>query len=243
MRFKDMPKLPLVMIAGMFLIGVIVYPSLPDQIPTHWGPTGQIDAYAAKSFWSVFFAPLMALGLYLLLWFVPYLDPKRANVIRSKEVYNIVIELVTGLFTVIFIGTLFAANNPSFPMDKIISVGVGVLFIVLGNYMGRVKRNWTIGVRYPWTVSDDVVWAKTNRLGGRIFMVSGVLAIVGAFLPGMWGVALMLVPALAMLPITYFYSMNLYRQRHPDEMAYPEPQPEEPQGRGANDTTHSPSGS
>jgi uncharacterized membrane protein len=222
MSFKDMPKLPLALIALMIVVGVIVYPSLPAQIPTHWGASGQIDAWSAKSVWSVFLPVIIASGLYLLLWLMPYLDPKRGNLIRSKRVYGIVLELVVGLMTVVFVGTLMASFNQAFPMAQILEFGAGVMFIVLGNYMGRVKRNWTLGVRYSWTLSDDTVWAKTNRLGGRLFMVAGALSVVGAFLSPLAGVVFLLVPALVILPVTYVYSMRLYKQLHPEEMEPPQ---------------------
>jgi len=212
-----MPKLPLALIAAMFAAGAFMYGRLPARIPTHWGASGAIDAYSTKSFGSVFALPLVAIGIYVLLWLIPYFDPKRANLIRSKSAYGIVIDLVSGLLTVVFFGTLFAASDTAFPMDKMVSAGVGVMFIVIGRLMGTIERNWTMGVRYPWTVLDDVVWAKTNRLGGKLFMVAGVLALVGVVLPSGWGIALMLVPALAMLPITYVYSMRLYKQRHPED--------------------------
>jgi uncharacterized membrane protein len=225
-KFKDMPKLPLVLIAAMFVVGAVAYPGLPEQIPMHWGPSGQIDAWGTKSLLSVFFAPLLALGLYVLMWVMPYLDPKRANLLRSRQVYSIVIELMTGLLTAVFVGTLLAAGNHSFPMSGVIEVGVGIMFIVLGNYMGRVKRNWTMGVRYSWTLSDDTVWTKTNRLGGRLFMAAGVLAVVGAFLPPLVGLAFIVVPAFVILPVTYVYSMRLYRQLHPDDVGEPPAPPD-----------------
>jgi uncharacterized membrane protein len=223
MKFKDLPKLPLVLIAAMFVVGALVYPQLPARIPMHWGAAGQIDGWAAKSVFSVFFAPLMTLGIYVLMWFVPYLDPQRANLMRSKQVYAIALELVAGLMTIVFLGQLYAAFNQSLPMASIVEVATGVMLVVIGNYMGRVKRNWTMGVRTRWTLSDDTVWAKTNRLGGRLFIVAGVLAIVGAFMPPLVSVALIIAPLFVILPVVYFYSMNLYRQLHPDEMGSPTP--------------------
>lgn len=217
MKLRDMPKLPLALIAAMFAVGAFMYSRLPARIPTHWGASGAIDAYSVKSFGSVFTLPLVTLGLYVLLWLVPYFDPKRANLIRSKSAYGIIIDLVAGLMTLVFLGTMLAASDAGFPMDKVISAGIGVMLIVIGRLMGTIERNWTMGVRYPWTVLDDVVWAKTNQLGGKLFMAAGVLALVGVVLPGGWGIALMLVPALAMLPITYVYSMRLYKQRHPED--------------------------
>jgi uncharacterized membrane protein len=221
MKFKDMPKLPLVLVAAMFVVGALVYPRLPEVIPVHWGPSGQIDGWATKSLLSVFFAPLLLVGLYALLWFVPYLDPQRGNLIRSKQVYSIVLELLAGLMTIVFVGQLYASFNHALPMSSIIEVATGVMFVVLGNYMGRVKRNWTRGIRYSWTLSDDTVWTKTNRLGGRLFMGAGVLAVVGAFLPPSVGLFLAIVPVLVIVPVTYVYSMQLYRRLHPEAMEPP----------------------
>lgn len=214
-----MPKLPLFLIAAMFVVGAIAYPSLPAQIPIHWGPSGQIDNWADKSFLSVFGTPLIAIALYVLLWVVPYFDPKRANLLKSRKLYAIILQLMTVLMTVIFVGTLFASRDASLPMSAIIELVIGVMFAVIGFYMRRIPRNWTMGVRYSFTLMDDEVWRKTNILGGWFFMASGVLAVIGAFLPPMWGIALLLGPVLVMLPVTYVYSMLLYRRLHPDEMA------------------------
>jgi len=170
MKFKDMPKLPLVLVAVMFVVGAIAYPQLPARIPMHWGVSGQIDGWGAKSLLTVFFAPLMLLAVYLLLWFVPYLDPQRGNLIRSKQVYAIAVELLGGMMTIVFFGQLYASFNHALPMGSIVEVATGAMFVVLGDYMSRVKRNWTMGIRYCWTLSDDTVWARTNRLGGRLFM-------------------------------------------------------------------------
>lgn len=222
MNPKDMPKLPLVLIVAMFLAGAVAYPRLPAHIPMHWNAAGEIDGWADKSFGSVFFAPLLALGLYALFMVMPYFDPRRRNILRSKQVYFLVLELVTGLMAAVFVGTLLAAFEPSFPMDRLILVGTGLLFVVLGNHLGRVKPNWTMGVRYSWTLSDEVVWVKTNRLGGRLFAAGGVLTIAAAFLPPPANVFVMLGWVLAVLLVTYVYSMLLYKQRHPEEMGPPE---------------------
>lgn len=225
MKFKDMPKLPLVLIAIMFAVGAYLYPDLPARIPTHWGASGQIDGWSQKSFLSVFGQPLLCLGLWVLFMLMPYLDPKRANLLRSRQVYSLILELVTGLFTVLFAASLAAAYRQSLPVDRVVTFGTGVMFVVLGNYMGRVKQNWTMGVRYSWTLADERVWTKTNRLGGRMFMLAGVMGLVGAFLPQPWPVVLLMAPALALVPATYVYSMLLYRRLHPEEMGQPPAEP------------------
>jgi len=218
MKLSDMPTLPLAFMAAMFAAGAWAYPGLPERIPTHWGPSGAVDAWSTKSFLSVFQLPLLAVGIYVLLWLLPYLDPKRANLVASKQVYSIVIDLVIGLLAVVHAATLLAARDTRLPVDRVVMVAVGVMFVVLGAYMGRVKRNWTMGVRYSWTLSDDTVWAKTNLLGGRLFMAAGVLGILGSAAPSPWNIALLMGPALGILPVTYVYSWRLYRRLHPEEM-------------------------
>lgn len=230
MNPREMPKLPLVLIATMFAAGAIAYPHLPPRIPMHWNMAGRIDAWAERSFMSVFSQPLVALGLYVLFMVMPYFDPRRRNILRSRQVYFLVLELMTGLLAAIFIGTLVAAFEPTFRMDRLVMVGTGLLFVVLGNHLGRVKPNWTMGVRYSWTLSDEVVWVKTNRLGGWLFVIGGLLTTACAFVPAPANAIIMLAWILGILPITYVYSMRLYRRRHPEEMAAPEQ--EHPQAAG-----------
>lgn len=222
MNWKDWPKVPLLLIALMFVAGAVLYPRLPEVIPTHWGVSGAPDAWSTKSFLSVFGMPLVAVALYFLLMVVPFLDPKRANLLRSRKAYYVILDAVTALLAVTFAASMIAAFNHAFAVDKIIGIAVGALFIVIGNYMTTVKRNFTMGVRFSWTVMDDVVWAKTNRLGGYAFVGIGILAIVGAALPPPWNIFSFIIPALLMLPVLYVYSWQLYKRLHPEEMKRPE---------------------
>jgi uncharacterized membrane protein len=215
-RLRDYTKLPLLIIAAMFIVGAVVYSRLPDSIPMHWGISGKPDSFWPKSFGSVFFMPLLSLGLYALLVVVPFLDPKRRSLKLSFHAYNILIDAIVGLEAVVFAATLIAAFNNGFDVAKVVLVSVGLLFAVVGNYMTTVKQNWTFGVRVSWTLSDDVVWRKTNRLGGYLFVVAGAITIVCAFLPGQWAFGLMMGAILGILVITYVYSYLLFRSRHPE---------------------------
>ncbi len=221
MNVRDWPRLPLLLIAAMFLFGIALYPRLGEQIPMHWNAMGQIDRWEPKSVTTVFMLPFITVGLYLLLVVMPYFDPRRRNLLASKKPYTVVLDGVTALMAMVFFMTLVTAMGVRLPVDRIIMLGTSLMFIVLGHYMGRVKQNWTMGVRLSWTLADEVVWGKTNRLGGRLFMAAGFIGIVGAFLPAPWHVLAIVVPALAMLPVLYVYSMLEYRRRHPDEMGLP----------------------
>ena len=215
-RLRDYTKLPLVIVAAMFVAGAVLYPSMPSPIPTHWGPSGAADAWSVKSFGSVFFEPLIALGLYALLVVVPYFDPKRRSLKLSFRAYNILIDAIVAMQAVVYAATLIAAYNAGFDVSKVVLISVGLLFAVIGNYMTTVKQNWTFGVRVSWTLADEVVWRKTNRLGGYLFVGAGAITIVCAFLPPPANFVIMLGSMFAILAVTYAYSYLLFRSRHPE---------------------------
>lgn len=215
-RLRDYTKLPLLMIAAMFIAAAVLYPSLPERFPTHWGVSGAPDAWSAKSFGSVFFMPLMTLGLYVLLVVVPYFDPKRRSLKLSFRAYNILIDAITAIEGIIFAATMIAAFNNAFDVSKVVLIAVGLLFAVVGNFMTTVKQNWTFGVRVSWTLADEVVWRKTNRLGGYLFVGAGVLTMACAFVPPPANIIIMLSAIAAMLVITYVYAYLLFRKRHPE---------------------------
>jgi len=104
------------------------------------------------------------------------------------------------------------------PMARIVQLATGAIFIVLGNYMGRVKRNWTIAC-----ATDDALrrhrLGEDEPLGGMLFVAAGVLALLGAFLPPYAGSPLIVLPIFVILPVTYVYSMQLYKKLHPGAMA------------------------
>jgi uncharacterized membrane protein len=217
LRFRDFTKVPLVMVALMFVGGAIVYPYLPSPIPTHWGASGQADAFSPKGFWSVFFVPVLSLGLYGLLLVVPMVDPKRANILKSIRGYNIMLDAIVGLQVAIFISTTFAAFRPGFDVVRIMLLAMGAMFLVLGRVMQDVKQNYTMGVRVSWALADEVVWEKTNRLGGRLFMGLGVVTFLAALVPAPWNILMMLGSSLLMLPVLLVYSYAVYRRRHPED--------------------------
>lgn len=214
-RLRDYTKLPLLVIAVMFVAAAVLYPSMPDKFPTHWGLSGP-DAWSTKTFMSVFFEPILSLGLYGLLVAVPFFDPKRRSLKLSFRAYNILIDAIIGMQAVVFAATTAAAYDNAFDVAKVILVAVGLLFAVIGNFMTTVKQNWTFGMRVSWTLSDEVVWRKTNRLGGYLFVVAGAITVLCAFLPSPANIFIMLGAVFGIVIATYVYSYLLFRSRHPE---------------------------
>jgi uncharacterized membrane protein len=214
-RLRDYTKLPLLIIAVMFVAAAVLYPSMPDKFPTHWGLNGP-NAWSTKSLLTVFLQPLLSLGLYALLVVVPFLDPKRRSLKMSFRAYNILLDAIIGMEAVVFAATTAAAFDNAFDVTKVILVAVGLLFAVIGNFMTTVKQNWTFGMRVSWTLSDEVVWRKTNRLGGYLFVLAGAVTVLCAFLPSPANIIIMLGAVFGIVIVTYVYSYLLFRSRHPE---------------------------
>ena len=160
-----------------FVLVAIAWPHLPERIPGHWGLNGQIDRYdAPATLWLMCaIGPLLSLGFQ----FLPRLDPKRENYEKFQPYYDFFGPLVPLLLLLCIAVTLSESLWPGqINVARAIGLMVGVLFLIIGNIMGKVKTNWFMGFRTPWALSDPDVWNKTQRLGGWTFFLSGLSALV-----------------------------------------------------------------
>lgn len=184
--------LQLTIVGAMFVTSAVRWGSVPDRIPVHWNAAGQVDGYGGK-FMGLLLIPMLSLGLYLLLRYVPRIDPARRNYESFAGTYmllRVVLMLYLGFFYVIT--NLAIGNEEGVPMTSLILGAVGVLFIILGGAMGKFRPNWFAGIRTPWTLSSKLSWVKTHRAGGRVFIVTGLVTMIGAFIGGEWAIWAML---------------------------------------------------
>lgn len=202
----------IILIFFMFVISLILYPFLPNKVPMHWNFKGEIDRYGSK-FEGTFLVPLMTLGFYLLFLFLPYLDPKEENYKKFERVYQFIKYAFVVLFSImhysVLIATIFGIRDL---IPKVTPLSVGIIFILLGNYMPRIKPNWFVGIRTPWTLSDEEVWRKTHRLGGYLFIVSGLLIILAGFLPPYWNFIILMLSVFLSAFISVIYSFIVYKR-------------------------------
>ena len=166
--------LPLVLVA-------VFYSRLPDQVPMHWGFDGEINRYGSKNeLWLTgALGPLFA----LLFQFLPRLDPKRRNYEKFQTYYE-AFSLVLVAFIAVMMGVaLLESFRPgTLSMGRVVSALVGLLFLFVGNLMGKVKPNFFMGIRNPWTISNPDVWNRAHRLGGGLFFLTGLVTVVSAIL-------------------------------------------------------------
>jgi uncharacterized membrane protein len=206
--------LQLLIIAGMFGLGAGSWPNVPDRLPVHWNLQGEVDRWGGK-LEGLFLLPLITLGLYLLLLIVPLFDPGRRNYQNFAKAYG-VIRIVMVLFMAFLYGlTILAAFGYEFNSTSIVLGAMAVLFVVLGNFMGKIRPNWFVGVRTPWTLSSKLSWDKTHRLAGWLFVLMGATFALLALVPTGWMFAIVMTINGLCLAWMVVYSYLVYR-RDPD---------------------------
>jgi uncharacterized membrane protein len=211
---SEIPQL--VMILGMLSVAAALWPIAPDRIPVHWNVAGEVDRYGGK-FEGLLLLPLIAAVLYPLMLLLPRIDPGRANYATFAKVYMLIRVSITAVLAVVYAGILLVAFRYNVDMGLLVSLAVGLLFCVLGNVTGKIRPNWFVGVRTPWTLSSRDSWNKTHRLAGRLFVVIGYAVTAYGFFQNVWMLAVVVGMSVAMLLWVVIYSYVIWRN-DPDRL-------------------------
>ncbi|MEM7799788.1 MAG: SdpI family protein, partial [Chloroflexota bacterium] len=171
------------MLAVLFSISIWAWLALPagEQIPVHWGPNGEPDRYGGK-FEGLILLPLIAAAVVGLLAVVPRIDPKGENILRSGKAYRALWIGMLFFFLLLHAALISSIMGVNVPVEVIVPLGVGILFMVIGNFMGKVRRNYMFGIRTPWTLASSRSWDKTHRVGGWLFMLLGLVIIISSLI-------------------------------------------------------------
>lgn len=188
--------------------GLIMWDRLPDKLPTHWNFSGEIDGWSSKPF-AVFGLPSIMLGLHLLCAFGTSFDPKTRNF--NKKVMGIVLWVCPVLSLLCMTATYAAALGYDVRVEFIIPLFMGVIFLIIGNYLPKCKQNYTIGIKIPWTLNDEENWSKTHRFAGLVWTACALVVIIGAFFKKAV-VFTTFVPIAVMVIVPMIYSYIYYRK-------------------------------
>ncbi len=211
MTTKTTSVFVLLLIAITLAAGIVLWDRLPEQMASHWNANDEVDGYISK-FWGVFLMPLVTLGMFGLLIFLPNIDPLKANIAQFRGVFNLfIVFMVVFMLYIHTLTIVWSLGYQNFRMSAAMLPFLGVLFIFVGYLLRQAKRNFFIGIRTPWTLSSDSVWDKTHRLGSVLFMASGVLSIAGSFFGGMTAFWMLFVPLIGSTLALVVYSYLLYR--------------------------------
>ncbi|MGI5876887.1 MAG: SdpI family protein [Dethiobacteria bacterium] len=201
----------ILLLFGGLVTGLLLYPHLPEQVPSHWNFRGEVDAYSSR-FWGAFGIPFMTTGIYLLMVFLPFIDPKKHNYSKFTRAYQI-LKAVLVIFMMVLYGLVILSSfGHQVPVGEIVLVSIGFLFVIMGVCMKRFKHNYFVGIKTPWTLADERVWQKTHQLGGKVWVFAGFLGIFAAFLGGITRVVILGISLSIALIIPIVYSYLEYRR-------------------------------
>jgi uncharacterized membrane protein len=204
--------LPFALILIMFLAGIIFYPSLPDQIPVHWNIKGEANNCISKNVFSALLYPILTFGIWLLLLYIPFIDPRKEKYAQFENAFRTMRLVFIGLFAYLY-GVMIANSlGASIPVEKAIPGGISVLFIFLGNLMGKIRQNYFIGIRLPWTLANQDVWNKTHRFAGKLLVGAGFLGLLGILLPPVWTAILLFGGICLAFTVAGIYSYVIFKK-------------------------------
>lgn len=187
------------------VIGLIFWEQLPAEMATHWGTKNEPNGWTSKAF-TVFGIPAVMAALHILCLLVTYADPKKNNI--GKKAIGIVYWILPATSIAVMSSTYAYALGMDINIGMVCCILMGIIFILLGNYMPKAKRNYTFGYKIPWTLNSDENWNKTHRLAGWLMVICGFAFIINAFILSEWVLAFCI--AAALLPMVY--SFVLYKK-------------------------------
>ena len=203
------------LVVTMAASAVMAGMSLPAdlRLPIHWDLSGAPDDWADK--WVALLMPAaISAAVSLLFWFLPVLEPRARNFSRSQGLYLWGWGAVLLLGIAIQLVVLSTALDWGIPANHVIVGACGLIFIIIGNQLGKSRSMYLIGLRTPWTLASEEVWVRTNRLAGKLMVLGGLVAIVAALLPlpsGLLATILVATIAVAAL-VPIAYSFVLWRR-------------------------------
>ncbi len=210
MKARKSYLIALVLVVVSFALSVYYYPRMPDQIASHWNASGNADGSMPK-LWGLFLLPTLTAGLLALFAAIPRLDPLHENIAEFREYYDLFVVLFVAFMVYVHLLTIVWNLGYRFDFTMVLLPAIGVLFYFIGSLMGRVERNWFIGVRTPWTLSDDRVWKKTHTRAGPLFKLAGIIAVLGVFVPR-YAIYLLVGPVVLVAIYLTLYSYVEYRR-------------------------------
>ena len=203
---KKLLLLTSIVILFPILWGVMIWSQLPNQISIHFNAAGQANNFQSKAL-AVFGLPIFLLLVHLFVIFVTARDPKNQtmNEKMGKVIYWLTPIVSLSVFYLIYSKALGSTTNPSI----FVSALLGLIFVMMGNYMPKLKVNHTVGIRLPWTLQSEDNWHKTHRLAGKLWVLGGLILLIEAGIqfavPYVMGIVIL---TIVLIPILYSYQLS-----------------------------------
>ena len=201
---KLMPGLLVLAAAAAF--SAWAYPHLPPLVATHFNVHGQPNGWSSR-FVAAALVPALVLVMAAVFAVLPKIDPRKANYAKFGPAYWTIANAVLVVVTAIHVVVLMKALGWEIDMTRVAMAGVGALLVLIGNLMTRIRPNWFVGIRTPWTLSSETVWRRTHRFGGVAFVIAGVCLVAAGFVEARWALygAIGVAGAAALGSVVYSY--------------------------------------
>lgn len=205
----------LVIAALAVAMSIWAYPQLPPTVATHWSLNGTPDGFSSR-WWAVAIVPIVLVFMTVVFNVLPKIDPRHENYVKFLSSYWLIANAVI-VFLLVAHGLIIAAGlGFSIKIDRLMPLGIGLLFVFLGNFLTRVEPNWFVGIRTPWTLSSDTVWRRTHRTGGWVFVIGGLVLASTALLPRPAFLPLLIATIVIMPAIPIVQSYVLWKREQHD---------------------------
>lgn len=205
-KFKKESVISVIISILLFaLVNLLFYKKMPETLPTHWGFNNKIDGYSSK-FTTLVTTPLLLIFLNIFSCFMLDNDPKNKD--KNNFVITIGKATIPLVMLITFVISVFYGLGKKINVMVIISIFVGFLLILIGNYLPKTKRNYTVGIKLPWTLNSDENWNKTHRLAGYFFILGGIFFLLTPFIGNEY---LIFLTFMIIVIIPAIYSFYLYK--------------------------------
>jgi uncharacterized membrane protein len=188
------------------LIGIMCWNRLPDMMATHFGINNEANGFSSKAF-AVFGIPAFLLAVLWLGAFVTAHDPKRQNI--GPKMFSLVL-WIAPVISLVAAATMYPVNlGYELDITFFSELLLGLMFIIIGNYLPKARQNYTIGIKIPWTLANEENWTRTHRLAGTLWIICGILMIIiclTRLAPVQWFVGILLI--MVLVPCIYSYWLH-----------------------------------
>lgn len=201
MMNKKLVVITSIIILLPILVSLCFWNQLPEQVPIHWNIHGEIDGYASR-FVAVIVLPLVLFVLHFVCAFATMMDPKHKNI--SDKIWMLILSICPVLSILLMYMMVGSALGMEIDVNAILPVFLGVMFVVIGNYLPKCKQSYTVGIKIPWTLNSEENWNKTHRFAGPCWVIGGIMVMFTGLFENE---ILIMVIALIMVfaPIIYSY--------------------------------------
>ncbi|MCY8489268.1 SdpI family protein [Bacillus atrophaeus] len=200
-----------VIIVLTVLTWVFTYSSLPNDLVTHWGINGDADDYSSKFNAMMTFIGIMIIQ-YILMVIIPKIDPKN-NYKTFMRPYMAIFNTMFAVLFIINLITILTGLGYDLPIPYLGSFVLGAIFMVFGNFIQKVKPNFFLGIRTPWTLSNERVWKDTHRVSSKLFVLAGAIIMLTAFFPSTYKETIIFTAAIGCIILSIVSSYFIYQRQ------------------------------